>query len=337
MSNASLVSVVLLSYNQSAYLEDAIGSVIGQTYPEWELIVIDNGSTDDSHSIIKKHLDDKRIRALLHTTNMCIGKRMNEGIAAASGDFISFLYSDDYYLPEKLNKQVKLMQKLSSDWGVVYAPGYSLDMSTKKLEIVKTIESSGNILKNLFTDFFCGFINPISPLIRKECLLKYPFDEEVFTEGEAIFFRIAMKYKFAYIDEPLVVMRDTGNNARYAGKQNSEIFKIVLNKLGKHIDFPDNLIPCYRRFKGITFRNNAWQNIRGGIDSQWVRSMLNQSIRSDWRQIIHPRTITAFILSFLPIGTRKIINLLVNRVLNKHSGKYFEKYYPETVTNFDRK
>ncbi len=337
MSNVPLVSVVLLSYNQSAYLEEAIVSVIGQTYPEWELIVIDNGSTDDSQSIIKKYLDDKRIRAFLHTTNMCLGKRMNEGIAAASGEFISVLYSDDYYLPEKLNAQVKVMQKLSSDWGVVYAPGYRLDMSTEKLEIEKSIESSGDILKLLFTDYFCGYINPISPLIRKECLLKYPFDEEVFVDGEGIFFRIAMKYRFAYIDEPLVVMRDTGNNARYAGKQNSECFEIVLNKLGGHIDFPGNLISCYRRFKGITFRNHAWQNIRLGTDSQWVRRMLCQSTRSDWRQIIHPKTIIAFILSFLPISSRKKINLLVNRVLNKSNSKYFEKYYPESVTNFDKK
>lgn len=336
MSKLPLVSVVLLSYNQSDYLEDAILSVIDQAYREWELIIIDNGSTDGSKSIIKKYLDHKRIRAFMHSANMGVCKRINEGIAAASGDFISILYSDDYYLPEKLNTQINVIKMLPLDWGVVYAPGYRLDIDTKKLEIVKSIESSGDVLKILFTDFSCGFINPISPLIRKECFLKYPFDEEVFLEGEAIFFRIAMKYKFAYIDEPLVVMRDTGNNARYAGRQNSEMFEILLNKIGSHIDFPISAFSCYRRFKGVLFRNNAWQDIRLGSDSQWVRRMVRESIHSDWRQIIHPKIAISFALSFLPVGIRKEINFSINRILNKPNIKYFDKYYPEIIINNDK-
>lgn len=331
MNTVPLVSVILLSYNQSDYVEDAIVSVTRQTYTEWELIVIDNGSTDGSQSIIKKYLDDNRVRVFLHPVNMSICKRMNEGVAAASGDFISILYSDDYYLPEKLDKQVSVMRKLSPEWGVAYSPGYQMNVATQKVEIVKSIESSGEILKELFTDFFQGYINPISPLIRKECLLRYPFDEEIFTEGEAIFFRIAMKYKFIYVDEPLVVMRVHDNNARYAGKQNAEYFAAGLNKLGKHGDFPDEVAPYYQRFKGILFRNNAWQNIRLGADRKWARNMLYQSIRSDWRQILHPKSMAALMLSFLPTTVRKKINLLANMVLSKHNIKYFEKYYPDSL------
>jgi glycosyltransferase involved in cell wall biosynthesis len=328
LNNTPLVSIILLSYNQSKYIEDSINSVINQLYLNWELIIIDNGSDDDSNSIIKKYVDNNKIRAILHTLNKCIGKRMNEGIAAASGEFVSFLYSDDYYLPEKLITQVKEIQKLSSDWGLIYGPGYRLDMSTKNLEIEKCIQFSGSILKVLFTDFSSGYINPISPLIRKECLTEYPFHEDVFTEGEAIFFRIAMKYKFLYINEPLVVMRDSGNNARYAGKENSEYFEIVLNKLDKHKDFPQEHLLFYKKFKGITFRNNAWQNIRLGTDSHWARSMLYKSIISDWRQIIHPKTIAVFFLSLTPIYIRKIINILANKIFRKNNTKYFEKYYP---------
>jgi glycosyltransferase involved in cell wall biosynthesis len=328
MADTPLVSVILLSYNQSEYLDFSIISVINQTYIEWELIIIDNGSKDDSHLIIKKYLANKKIKSYLHSTNMCLGKRMNEGITAASGDLISVLYSDDYYLPEKLTIQVDQMQKLSSDWGAVYGPGYRLDMSTNKLEIKKSIECSGDILKKLFTNFNDGFINPISPLMRRECFLKYPFYEDVFIESEAIFFRIAMKYKFFYIDEPLVVMRDTGNNAGYAAKQNSEFFAFVLEKLGKHEDFPNELLFFYRKFKGTTFRNNAWQNIRAGTDSEWVRSMLKKSISSNWKEILHPKTIIAFVMSFLPIFSRKIINSLVNKIINKEKIIYIEDYYP---------
>jgi glycosyltransferase involved in cell wall biosynthesis len=329
MNNIPLVSIILLSYNQSTYLEESINSAISQTYPEWELIIVDNGSSDDSHSIIKKYIGNNRIKTILHSTNKCTGLRLNEAITIASGEFVSFLYSDDYYLPEKLIIQVNEIQKLSSDWGLIYGPGYRLDMSTKNSEIEKCIEFSGEILKILFTDFSSGYINPISPLIRKECLINFPFYEDVFTEGEAIFFRIAMKYKFLYINEPLVVMRDSGNNARYAGKQNSEYFEIVLNKLDKHKDFPKELLFYYKKFKGITFRNNAWQNIRLGTDSHWVRSMLYKSVSSDWRQVTHPKTITAFILSLVPVFIRKLINLLANKIFNKTETKYFEKYYSE--------
>lgn len=327
MATKPIVSVILLSYNQSAYLDHAINSVINQKYDDWELVIIDNGSTDDSHSIIQKYSNNKKIRSYLHTTNICLGKRMNDGIAVANGDYISLLYSDDYYLPDKLFVQVKAMQKLSTDWGVVYAPGYRLNMATNQMVVKNSIEFSGEILKHLFIDFNKGFINPIAALIRKECFLKYPYYEDVFIESEAIFFKMAMKYKFFYISDLSVVMRDTGNNAGYAAKQNSEFFAFVLDKLGKHVDFPIELSSHYRQFKGVTFRNNAWQNIRSGTDSQWVRIMLKKSIYSNWLEIFHPKTIIAFIMSFISISNRKKVNKYVNRITNKVEDIYFEEYY----------
>ena len=329
MKNEPLVSVILLSYNQSDYIESSINSVIEQVYKNWELIIIDNGSNDESHSIIKKYSLNKKIKIFLHDSNICLGKRMNDGIDAASGDLISLLYSDDYYLPEKLHFQVNEINKLSPDWGMVYGPGYRLDMSTKKFELKKTIEFSGDILKKLFSDFDSGFINPISPLIRKECFIKYPFYEDVFIESEAILFRMAIKYKFFYMDLPLVVMRDTGRNAGYAAKQNSEFFAIVLDKLGKVDDFPSKLYTDYRNFKARIYKDNAWQNIRSGTDSLWVRNMIYKSISSNWKEIFNPKIFIAYVMSFYPVIVRRKINLLVNKIINKKSDIYFEHYYAE--------
>ena len=95
-----LISVIMCTYNHSEYVQDAIESVVKQTYKDWELIIIDNGSTDDTQKILQKYNDNPKVRIVSYEKNDFITKRINEGVRLANGDFISILFSDDYYLPE---------------------------------------------------------------------------------------------------------------------------------------------------------------------------------------------------------------------------------------------
>lgn len=324
---SELVSVIILSYNQSEYLADAIESVINQTYQLWELIIIDNGSTDNSQQLLQQYSRHPKIRLVLHNENDHITKRCNEGIRLARGEYISILYSDDYYLPDKLEKQIACIAHLPSEWGVVHGPSYGVTVSTGKKTIMCCINSSGYIMKDIFTRFFDGFINPITPLIRRECLERYPFYEDLFTEGEGIFLKIAMSYKFYYLDEPLAVMREHYRNMRFASKRNAEITAATLDKLEKHKDLPADCLKDLRTFRGRILRNYAWQDVRFGNDRKWALNMFIKAVHADWRQAFHPKTVIGFFLTaFMP---QLIITKLRKLIDNYKQDKviYLEDYY----------
>ena len=107
-----LVSIIMPCYNAQDYLEEAIHSVIQQHYKNWELIIINDKSLDNSQEIIERYqAKDSRIVSLQNSDNVGAAQSRNRGIELARGDYISFLDSDDVWLEEKLSKQVALMQK----------------------------------------------------------------------------------------------------------------------------------------------------------------------------------------------------------------------------------
>ncbi len=112
MESAPIVSVIMPAYNSAAFISEAIGSVTQQTYPHWELIVIDDASTDTTGRIIQDVSEkDSRINLISNINNQGPGSSRNAGIKAAKGDFIAFLDSDDVWLPDKLAFQLNFMEQ----------------------------------------------------------------------------------------------------------------------------------------------------------------------------------------------------------------------------------
>jgi len=109
------VSIIMPVYNSEKYLEKAIKSVLNQTYTNFELISVDDGSTDDSLSILKKYEEiDSRIK-VYHKPNGGISSTRNYGLKKATGKYIAFLDNDDEYLPELLEENVLLLEKYEAD------------------------------------------------------------------------------------------------------------------------------------------------------------------------------------------------------------------------------
>ena len=107
-----MVSIVMPAYNAEKYIEQAIRSVINQTYKDWELIVIDDGSIDNTASILFELAAlDSRIHALKNEKNCGASYTRNRAISLARGEWIAFLDSDDLWKPEKLDRQIKLCDK----------------------------------------------------------------------------------------------------------------------------------------------------------------------------------------------------------------------------------
>lgn len=105
----SFVSIILPTYNRALFIEKALETVFAQSYSNWELVIIDDGSTDDTSSILDKYGDRRILR--LHQKNQGVSAARNTGIAACSGDVIALLDSDDEWMPNKLEVQLAYMEK----------------------------------------------------------------------------------------------------------------------------------------------------------------------------------------------------------------------------------
>lgn len=112
MGDNRLVSVIMPAYNSAAFISESIQSVIQQTYANWELIIVDDASTDATRKIIESHsISEHRIRSFYNATNKGTDYSRNKAINAAKGAFIAFLDADDLWKPEKLEKQLKVLSK----------------------------------------------------------------------------------------------------------------------------------------------------------------------------------------------------------------------------------
>lgn len=112
MINTPLVSVIMPAYNSAAFIRDAISSIQQQSYSHWELFVIDDASTDCTVGIVKDLMkNDSRINLIENKKNLGPGDARNKGIHAAKGNFIAFLDSDDLWLEEKLELQLRFMKR----------------------------------------------------------------------------------------------------------------------------------------------------------------------------------------------------------------------------------
>ena len=106
-----LVSIIMPSYNTAKFISETIESVLAQTYTNWELIIVDDCSTDDTDAVIRPYLADDRIRYIKNEKNSGAAVSRNRALREAKGKWIAFLDSDDLWLPEKLEKQIAFMEK----------------------------------------------------------------------------------------------------------------------------------------------------------------------------------------------------------------------------------
>lgn len=121
-----LVSIITPVYNRSAHIAEAMDSVLAQTYADWEMLIVDDGSSDGSAEIVRAYMEkDARIRLICNEKNLGTAGSRNVAIAQARGRYLAFLDSDDVWLPEKLGKQLALMQKESV--GFCYGNAYVID------------------------------------------------------------------------------------------------------------------------------------------------------------------------------------------------------------------
>ena len=130
----NLVSIVTPLYNSEKYIAETIESVLYQTYQNWEMLIIDDCSTDSGANIVKKYLIDKRIKYFKLEKNSGAAICRNKGIEVSNGEFIAFLDSDDLWKKEKLEKQVNFMKK--NNYSISFTEYEEIDENSDKLGIL---------------------------------------------------------------------------------------------------------------------------------------------------------------------------------------------------------
>lgn len=130
-----LVSIIMPSYNTAKYIRESINSVINQTYKNWELIIVDDCSADNTDEIVSRFLEDKRIKYFKNEKNSGAAISRNKALREAKGRWIAFLDSDDLWVPEKLEKQINFMEK--NDYHFSYTD-YRINFNGKWLPYINT-------------------------------------------------------------------------------------------------------------------------------------------------------------------------------------------------------
>ena len=251
-----IVSIIIPSYNHDKFISKSVISVINQTYTNIELIVIDDGSNDNSSKVLKE-LQLKFGFILIFQKNHGIAFTLNRGIKEfATGKYVSICSSDDYYHPEKIEKQVKYLEEYS-DIPMCYSMIEEVELDGRINE-----NTNNNKLKGgyIFKDVLLQkFHPPVTYLFRKEIFYEVGFyREDIITEDYLMNLRISFKYPIGFIAEKLYYYRIGGPapNNKNASDYHYEVSKAHL-KCILEFNKSNHFSEAIREWNYRNFRNFA--------------------------------------------------------------------------------
>lgn len=213
------VSVVVPAYESEDTLSRAIDSVLSQTLDDIEIIVVDDGSTDDIESLVTGY-DDPRVRFASHATNRGGSQARNTGVELAEGDYVAFLDDDDEFRPEKLEKQVEVLKSRSDDWVAVHCNrtferslqsriGYHLARLTGARKANPRKEGGTELIKEvLLGNLSTGSSTLLVDAPTVKAMGGFDSDFPRHQDWEFLI-RVLKHGKLAYVDEPLVMKHGT--------------------------------------------------------------------------------------------------------------------------------
>lgn len=248
-----LVSIIMPAYNCEDYIGEAIKSVLAQTYQNWELIVADDCSKDNTKNIVKIfEQDDNRIKPIYLDTNG--GKpsiTKNRALEKVSGKYIAFLDSDDLWLPEKLELQVSLMEK-TDKYDLCYTGGHWIDYKGKVIHSFLPQYNSENLFVKMLKKYE---INNQSVMITTKALKSTikEFNESI-TIGEDynLYMHILNQFDGIAIKKYLIKYRIHNSAITKNKKRISDGVVVTLKELNLFLRYP--LYSCITYIKAIRFK-----------------------------------------------------------------------------------
>jgi glycosyltransferase involved in cell wall biosynthesis len=213
-----MVSVLMSCYNHDKFVGEAIESVIGQTFEDFEFIILDNGSTDGSAQIIEDYeKKDDRIRVMSYNKNLGIPRALNELIDSAKGNFLARIDSDDMWVETKLEKQLEVMKQ--NDNLIVWTEADLIDAESRSTgnkftQRYENLKRNGDIFDQLLAGnyIFCS-----SMMYKRENLEGIRYNEHIRNLNDHKFnLDLSYRYKYHFIPETLSKYRLHGGNTIFS-------------------------------------------------------------------------------------------------------------------------
>lgn len=292
------VSVIIPTYNRAHLIGRAIQSVLNQSYQDFEIIVVDDGSTDDTEEVIKEFQEqDKRIRCIRHEKNKGAAAARNTGITAAKGEYIAFQDSDDEWFSKKLEKQMNVFATAPVEVGVVYTSFWRIEKDKKNyIPSSWVTQKEGKIHKELLKG---NFVTTQSIVTRKECFEKSGmFDESLprLQDWELVI-RLSKYYDFKCVDEPLLISSYILDSISANNEALIIALKLILSKHFNDFAEDKNLLSKHYFRIGV--------NLCSRGDFEEGRNHLIKAIKT------HPLNIKYLLVTFLSFFGQGVYNKAV--------------------------
>ena len=222
------VSVIIPAYNAMLFLPETINSLRQQTFTDFEVIIVNDGSSDDIEEWVLQ-IDDPRVKLISQTNKGLAGAR-NTGIAHAKGEYLAFLDADDLWHPTKLEKQVRCLEE-NPEFGLVYSWVALMDEQSKLTGRILKSTAEGNVWKTLtqWNIVGCGSVAVVRYCCFQTC---GKFDEDLGSHVEDwdMWLRIATCYHFQVIQEPLVYYRQHATSTSKNLEAMAKSYEMVIEK-----------------------------------------------------------------------------------------------------------
>jgi len=250
-----LISIIIPTYNRANLLVKAIKSVFSQTYKNFELIIVNDGSTDNTKQIIDNFKKQTNKIKYIWEINSGTAKAKNTGIKNTEGKYIAFLDSDDEWLPKKLEKQLELFKKsTNSNLGFVGCNTFIIDKKNNKKLIYKIPKYKNIFYALLINNFICSCS---SVMVKKSVLDKIDFFDENLKIGEDwdMWIRIAQKYNFDFVNEPLLKYNiHSGNlSSAFAIEKKEKNIQSIFDKYKEYFENNPKLYSSKLRYDGTRY------------------------------------------------------------------------------------
>lgn len=227
------VSVIMSCYNSEKYIADCISSVLKQTFSDFEFIIIDDNSTDESLNIIES-FDDNRIILIKNNTNVGLTQNLNKGIEISKGEYIARIDSDDVCFPDRFQTQIDFLEK-NDDISVVGSNAIMIDEYNKIVGITDETLKPDDIRNK------CYLQNPLlhpSVMMRKQFISTNKYNELFKTcQDFELWVRTNKTYRFANIKKPLVFYRLNKMGATRSAKNNIEKRISIISSILREEEF----------------------------------------------------------------------------------------------------
>lgn len=255
MKRNSLISVIIPTYNRAHLISRAIESVINQTYTNWELLVVDDASKDNTKQVIESYLSDPRIKYIIADKNGGNAVARNLGVNAAKGEFIAFVDSDDEYhleyLQKAYNKLAVSPENVYFLWAGTKTVGVD-GVGKDSIWVPKHENHPNQFLYELHVGIGRGF------LIKKECFDDLSFDNNLRTAVDTDFLiRLRQNFNFTVLEEILLTIHTQPESVRSNFSEKKKSYNIII---GKHT----NLIDSDKKLKLKWYYKLLWLSLYDG-------------------------------------------------------------------------